>query len=56
MDFKEFKQFCDDAWTKKHGFLLLIHGIMHTVEDFEIILLTFIFHQDTNKYKINYII
>ena len=23
MDFKEFKQFCDDAWTKKHGFVVI---------------------------------
>jgi hypothetical protein len=36
--------------------LLLIYGILHIVEDFGIIILTFIFHQDTNKYKINFII
>ena len=23
MDFKEFKQFCDDSWTKKHGFVVI---------------------------------
>jgi hypothetical protein len=23
MDFKEFKQFCDGAWTKKHGFVVI---------------------------------
>jgi hypothetical protein len=23
MDFKEFKQFCDKAWTKKHGFVVI---------------------------------
>ena len=23
MDFKEFKQFRDDAWTKKHGFVVI---------------------------------
>ena len=36
--------------------LFLINGIMHIVEGFGIIILTFIFHQDTNKYKINFII
>ena len=23
MDFEEFKQFCDDSWTKKHGFVVI---------------------------------
>ena len=23
MDFKRFKQFCDDSWTKKHGFVVI---------------------------------
>ena len=23
MDFKEFKQFCDEAWSKKHGFVVI---------------------------------
>jgi hypothetical protein len=23
MDFKEFKQFCDKAWSKKHGFVVI---------------------------------
>jgi hypothetical protein len=23
MDFKEFKKFCDDAWTKKHGYIVV---------------------------------
>ena len=23
MDFKEFKQFCEDSWTKKHGFVVI---------------------------------
>ena len=23
MEFKEFKQFCDEAWTKKHGFVVI---------------------------------
>ena len=23
MDFKEFKQFCDNAWSKKHGFVVI---------------------------------
>lgn len=23
MDFKEFKVFCDEAWSKKHGFVVI---------------------------------
>ena len=23
MDFKEFKDFCDNAWSKKHGFVMI---------------------------------
>jgi hypothetical protein len=23
MDFKEFKAVCDDAWSKKHGFVVI---------------------------------
>ena len=56
MDFKEFKQFCDDAWTKKHGFVVINCGITHILDDFGIIIITFIFHQNINKYKINLII
>ena len=56
MDFKEFKQFCDDAWTKKNGFVVINIWDNVFVEDFGIIILTFIFHQDTNKYKMNIII
>ena len=48
-------------FAMKHGrknmdLSLLIYGITHIVEDFGIIILTFIFHQDINKFKINLII
>ena len=23
IDFKEFKQFCNDSWTKKHGYVII---------------------------------
>ena len=56
MDFKEFKQFCDDSWTQKHEFVVINLWDNAYCGRFVIIILTFIFHQDLNKYKINFII
>ena len=56
MDFKEFKQFCDDAWTKKHGFVVINLWDNAYFGRFAVIILTFIFRQDIDKYKINLVI
>ena len=49
MDFKELKQFCDNAWMKNTVSLFLICGIPLIVGDIGIIIHTYTFLQNINK-------